>query len=427
MNIAQFHADARSSRFAEEGAQEKYVSFVKQLTSKPVVGVGRFTSPDTMLHQINGGILDLIGAARPSIADPFLPRKIEEGRIDDIRECIGCNVCVLGDALGVPIRCTQNPTMGEEWRRGWHPERIVVRTVDETVLVVGAGPAGLEAARALGQRGHRVALAEATIELGGRVLRESRLPGLAVWGRVRDYRVSQIDKMTNVEIYRDSRLTEEEILEFGFDHVCIATGASWRRDGRGGSSFAAIEGWEQSGVFTPDDVMAGAALKGPVILYDDDHFYMGGVIAEKLRADGHEVTLVTTAGSVSRQTEMTLEQPRIQARILDLGIQVVTAQRVTAFDGRQARLACVYTDRESFLDGTSLVVVTSRQPADQLHAALCGQPDRLSAAGIKTLRRIGDCNAPNIIAAAVHAGHRYAREIGEPAAEVARDRVVVGG
>ena len=152
------------------------------MTSKPVVGVGRFTSPDSMVAQIRRGILDFIGAARPSIADPFLPKKIEEGRLEDIRECIGCNICVSGDYTITPIRCTQNPTMGEEWRKGWHPEIISAKGSEDAVLIVGAGPAGLECARALGQRGYRVHLAEAGEELGGRVAKESRLPGLAEWG-----------------------------------------------------------------------------------------------------------------------------------------------------------------------------------------------------------------------------------------------------
>src|SRR5258708_16734096 len=144
---------------------------MNKLPARPVVGVGRFTSPDTMARLVRQGVLDLIGAARPSIADPFLPRKIEEGRIEDIRECIGCNICISGDMTMSPIRCTQNPTMGEEWRRGWHPERIAPKRSDSAILVVGAGPAGLECARALGQRGYRVTLAEASSELGGRVAR----------------------------------------------------------------------------------------------------------------------------------------------------------------------------------------------------------------------------------------------------------------
>ena len=139
--------DSSNARYSEEGYQEPYVAFAKQMTSKPVVGVGRFTSPDAMVSQIKRGVLDLIGAARPSISDPFLPKKIEEGREDDIRECIGCNICYSCYHESVPIRCTQNPTMGEEWRRGWHPEQIEGRASSDGVLVVGAGPAGLEAAR----------------------------------------------------------------------------------------------------------------------------------------------------------------------------------------------------------------------------------------------------------------------------------------
>ena len=124
INARNYDFEIGSSRFVKEGALEEYVRWVKQVTTKPVVSTGRFTAPDTMVRQVREGVMDLIGAARPSIADPFLPRKLREGRIEDIRECIGCNICSAGDRIGVPIRCTQNPAMGEEWRRGWHPEWI---------------------------------------------------------------------------------------------------------------------------------------------------------------------------------------------------------------------------------------------------------------------------------------------------------------
>jgi dimethylamine/trimethylamine dehydrogenase len=198
--------DSCSARFSTEGFQEAQVAFVKGLTSKPVVSVGRFTSPDTMVGQIKRGVQDFIGAARPSIADPFLPRKIDEGREEEIRECIGCNICRAANNEGALLRCTQNPTMGEEWRRGWHPEIIPAKQSDARVLVVGAGPAGLEASLALGRRGYQVTLAEGGRELGGRLLNEAGLPGLGSWIRVRDYRATLLEKLTNVEDRKSTRL-----------------------------------------------------------------------------------------------------------------------------------------------------------------------------------------------------------------------------
>ena len=291
VNVREWRRDSMPSRFGPEGSQEEFIGFVKKLTTKPVVGVGRFTSPDTMVSQVRRGIVDFIGAARPSIADPFLPRKIEEGRIDDIRECIGCNMCVSSDFTMVPMRCTQNPTIGEEWRKDWHPEIIPKRKSDDRVLVVGAGPAGLECARALGQRGYDVVLAEARDRLGGRVEDESRLPGLAAWRRVRDYRVQQIQRMPNVEVYLESKLSAGDILGYGFPKVVLATGGTWQRTGIGRWRNTAVPGLSGIAVFAPEDVFAGAPIEGPVVIYDDDRYYLGGVIAEQLRLQGHEVTL----------------------------------------------------------------------------------------------------------------------------------------
>ena len=225
VNIREWRRDSMPSRFGPEGSQEEFIGFVKKLTTKPVVGVGRFTSPDLMVRQVKSGILDLIGAARPSIADPFLPNKIRDGELHKIRECIGCNMCVSGDMTMSPIRCTQNPSMGEEWRRGWHPEFIRPRESDKRVLVVGAGPAGLEASRALGVRGYDVTLMEASRDLGGRVAKEARLPGLAAWIRVLDYRAQALGDLKNVEVYRQNPVTAEDVVEYGFEHVAVAAGA----------------------------------------------------------------------------------------------------------------------------------------------------------------------------------------------------------
>ncbi len=416
--LAEWHNDSQTSRFSDEGYQEPFVDFVKKVTTKPVVAVGRYTTPDHMVSIVNRGIVDMIGAARPSIADPFLPKKIEEGRIEDIRECIGCNICVAWNNMQAPMRCTQNPTASEEWRRGWHPDRIAPKNDDGSVLIVGAGPAGLEAALAAAQRGHDVILAEAAQELGGRVSRESRLPGLAVWARVRDYRTYQLSQMANVEVYLSSTVTAQQVLEFGARHVAIATGAHWRRDGYGRYHQFPIPGTDSDRLLTPDDIMAGTRPEGAVLIFDDDHYYMGSVIAEQLIADGHKVFLATPFPEVASWTHNTLEQHRIQAHLLEIGVNIITSHGLQSIDDNGVKLSCVYSGRERLVEASAVVMVTSRLPEDSLYQELVPESDKLRDAGIASLKPIGDCFGPATIAAAVYEGHRFARELGEDVADI---------
>ncbi len=402
ITVHDYSLEMGTSRFVKEAALEATMSWVKEVTRKPVVSVGRFTSPETMLRLVRKGVIDLVGAARPSIADPFLPRKIAEGRDDEIRECIGCNICYSGDQTSTPVRCTQNPTMGEEWRKGWHPERIPVKGSDASVLIVGGGPAGLEAAVSLGRRGYRVTLAEARTQLGGRVALESGLPGLAEWARVRDWRLGQIARLRNVEFVLGSVVDEEQILEFAADRVAIATGSRWRRDGVGRQLDEPVPGWDRPSVLTPDDIMAGVRPAGPVVVFDDDHYYMGGVVAEALRLAGCDVTLVTPANEVSTWATRTDEQHRIQRRLLELDVELVTGTILARVADGSVFLESIYTGRLREVAATSVVMTTSRVPEDALYRSLA---DRIA------VQRIGDCDAPGTIATAVYSGHRYAREM----------------
>ena len=413
--------DSITSRFGPEGGQEQYVAGLKALTSKPVVGVGRFTSPDTMARMVRQGVLDFIGAARPSIADPYLPAKIAEGRADEIRECIGCNICVSGDFTMSPIRCTQNPSMGEEWRRGWHPERYRPRHANEPVLVVGAGPTGLEAAMSLGKRGYPVVLVEQSRRLGGRVADEARLPGLASWIRVLDYRQDQIDRLDEVEYYLESEMTAQEVLEsapeFGFNHVAVATGSRWRSDGVGRWHTRPVP-LEGLPVLTPDDLMAGRRPDIPagstVVVFDDDHYYLGGVLAELLQAEGFQVVLVTPSARVSSWTVNTMEQHRIAARLLDIGVELRCSTTVVGATNGEVRTACAYTGQPGILAAAALVVVTARLPVDSLAQELADRHHQWADAGLRSVTAIGDAWAPGTIAAAVWAGRCYAEEIERP-------------
>ncbi len=407
--------DCSPSRFTGEGSHEPVIDFVKSLTGKPVVGVGRFTSPDTMVSQIRRGILDLIGGARPSIADPFLPKKILEGREDEIRECIGCNICISSWHDGVPVRCTQNPTAGEEWRRGWHPERVERAAAPEKILIVGGGPAGLECALTLGRRGHEVTVADSGRSFGGRLTFETRLPGLSAWNRVAEYRLGRLDAMSNVSLYSESTLGADEIVDLAPDRVVLATGARWTK-----MLYSSMEipvgVLDHPQVFTPDDIAVGRLPAGPTLVFDFDNYYMGGLLTEHLAALGIPVTYATPAGQASAWTIMTNELPLVHRALSRRRVPVETLQTLKAFDGETATLAHVFTGEESRVACASVLIVGLRLPRGELHEVLTARAEEVAAAGIRSVDRIGDALAPGAIVHAVHSGHKYARELGSVAA-----------
>jgi dimethylamine/trimethylamine dehydrogenase len=185
----------------------------------------------------------------------------------------------------------------------------------------------------------------------------------------------------------------------------IATGAKWRRDGLGRWYETPIPGWDSPSVITPDDIMAGLMPTGPVVVFDDDHYYMGGVIAEALRRAELDVTLVTPANEVSTWTTHTEEQHRIQAKILGLGIVLETGTTLASVGEDAVILESIYTGQTREIEAANVVMTTSRLPQDALYHALA---DRIA------ISRVGDCLAPGTIATAVYSGHRYARQMDAP-------------
>ena len=167
-------------------------------------------------------------------------------------------------------------------------------------------------------------------------------------------------------------------------------------------------------VIGPEDIYAGAKADGPVVVYDDDHYYLGGLLAEKLCLAGLAVTIVTPAADVSRWTHATLEQGWIEERLRKIGVAIIEKHNLVAVYAGGLRIAHIHGGPPRTLPCATLVPVTMRLPDDGLYAELAADPARLRGAGIKSVLRIGDCLAPSTIAAAVYAGHRAARELDEP-------------
>ena len=418
VNVSDWSNDSQTSRFQpEEAYQMPYVEFVKSITTKPVVGVGRLTSPDLMVKLVEGGALDLIGAARPSIADPYLPNKIKEQKTDQIKECIGCNICVSSDNFTVPIRCTQNPTMGEEWRRGWDPEYIKPKITDQRALVVGSGPSGLECTVQLARRGYQVILAESENELGGRVLFESSLRGLSAWKRVVDNRVHEILQKSNIEVYKESRLKAEHIDELGINNIFLATGSSWRKDGIGRSRRKPIPGLETITVYSPEEVVQNYKdLKGPIVIYDDEQGYLAGVVADHLIAKNIEVVFVTPASVVSPWTDSTLEQKRVQAALISSGVKIMCNQSISKIENSTAQLECAYTGSITELPCETIVMVTERISDTTLYDSLV--QNNLEGKTQYNVQIIGDAEAPGLIADAVYLGHLAAQNFEADEADI---------
>ena len=329
-DIAEWGEDAGPSRFYKAGHQRNWTDAAKRVAKVPVLGVSRETSPDDMAARISEGRLDILGFARPSIADPFIPKKIAEGRYEDIRECIGCNVCISRWEIGgPPMICTQNATANEEYRRGWHPEKFSKTKSTESVLVVGAGPAGMECARVLGERGYDVHLREADAEIGGRIPQSVvQYPGLSEWGRVTTYRQIQLGKLKTVEVHTGiGKMSADDILSYGADKVVLATGSHWAENGDNFVTKGPVEGIDASlpYVCTPEQILLQNKPVGDkVLVVDCDGYFTGVSLAELLTDRGKKVTILTPLGGVAPYTHFTLEAPNLHRMMHEKHIHEMT-------------------------------------------------------------------------------------------------------
>ena len=436
-DYAEWGEDAGASRFRKSGWVTPFIRQGKSVLGPGirVVGNGRFTSPDDMVKLVSSQVLDFIGGARPSIADPFLPRKIEEGRLEDIRECIGCNICVSKFNQVGQIMCTQNQTVGEEYRRGWHPERFTKTREPGSVLVIGGGPAGMECARVLGERGYTVHLREAESELGGHWRWVTRLPRLNEWDRVITYRQVQLSKLRNVQVHLNVRkMSADDALSYGADRIVIATGSHWCTDGTG-PGFGPIPGANAAlpHCLTPEQIMSGKPVPGTrVLVLDAEGHFVGIAIAEMLADQGKEVSYVCDASEIAEYGVFTLEaannkrmmfEKRIRSYrnhwLADIAPGKVTLTYLYRFGPdllapESGRLPRRDNGRDFELPIDAVVLVTSRVSNDALYRELRARKQEWAVNEVQEVFRIGDCKAPMQAGQAMWDGHRLAREFDSP-------------
>ena len=230
---------------------------------------------------------------------------------------------------------------------------------------------------------------------------------MSPYKRVTDYRVSQINQMDNVDIYLENKLNPDDVLKLGFDHVVTATGSVWQPSIMDEKT-APIAITKTNSIHTPEDVLKGCELKSPVIIFDFDYYYMGGLLAEFIKDLGHEVTIITPFEKVSPWSFNSNEVTEIKLKLLEKGIKAITDHRIIEIEESSVRINHEVSNKQKDITRGSLVLVGNRKQNDSLYQSLKSNQEALKASGIKTLQNIGDSNAPGAVVHAVYAGHLYA-------------------
>jgi len=395
--------------FAEPHLYRPYVEAVRSAAGDiPVLSVlGRLTSVADAEAMLEAGVCDMVGAARALIAEPDLVKNAAEGQEERSRTCIACNACMAGFMEAMQV-CAINPASYRE--RIWGPESIVRAERRSKVVVVGSGPAGLEAARVCALRGHEVLLLEARDVIGGGLELWARLPGREAYRQAITWWERELARL-GVTVRLGEEATASSILSEAPDAVLIATGARYSAIGRSNHRDLAIPGHDLPIVHTPEEVLLGTATPaGKVMVLDAEGNHTGSGIAERLALDGADVELVTPyfAPASSRLVD-TQDAHFITKRILAAGVTFTPMTYVERIDGHEVTLRNVHSGEEHTREGVdSVILATGRLPVNGLESELEGRVGQLFV--------IGDALAPRVWATASFEGHKFARLIGEACA-----------
>ena len=368
---------------------------IRKVTDLALICSQRVNDPLIAESVLASGAADLVSMNRAIMTDPEMPTKAREGRLEEIRHCIACNECIARGRIGMPIACTMNAELGRE-------QQMAIEKTDTPrhVLVVGGGPAGLEAARVASLRGHRVTLYEKGDTLGGQPLIASQAPGREELDEVRRYYTYQMG-LQEVDVHLNTEATSETIEQEAPDAVVIATG-----------SRAILSGLTADDVPVVDvrTILSGEADIEPgqrVVLQAEDHHMQGLTAADFLVEKGCEVQVLTEAVYAGSQIETgTLET--LYQRLLTKGVTITPLTTIKLIDGRTVVTENTISKAEARIQGVDMIVASyGNEASDELYREVKSDAD--STSNIPALYLIGDASAPRRLMDAILDGARVGR------------------
>lgn len=356
--------------FYAAGYVAPFAATIKRVVTKPVIVTGRINQPQIAEKIIAAGQADLCGMTRAMICDPDMPAKTAQGRLDDIRACIGCNQACIGHFhKGYPISCIQFPESGRETTLG--AQKIATAT-PRKILVAGGGPAGMKAAAVLAERGHHVTLCEAAAQLGGQALLAQMLPGRAEFGGIITNLTHEMAQ-AGVDIRRNTAVTAAFVRDMNPDVVLIATGARPRRPKIDAEGAHVVDAWQ---------ILRGEVNPGARVLIADWRAdWVGMGIAEKLARDGCTVRLCVEGIAAGEGLPFYVRDEMV-ARLHRLGVQIMPYARLFGADADTVYLVHAASGEPIIAEGVDTMVLAQGHESDATLAnALADWPGEVHLIG----------------------------------------------